>query len=740
MTRKFTKREILDVISKDENIDSGVTYILSKMNLHNDNVHPGGKKELKSLISSLRTRRNSKFQAAKRMKSRFEMKNAEWLDSEFVFDYRKIVIDDNNAKLEKLISPAGPGRPVIDFNNMSDRSKRRDASRISAELKHDPQRIMNACRYAANYSGNRELYAILGEAAASPAKIKKLIDTPQIALKPKTPTEALQFMLKNSMSKSSYMDMRLECKLSGADIWPTYNVVREAKLQCRPSKEDIVLSEKKADVSLQSLLEHTARRLIKLQYDVIIQNMQNTNVFVTEAVLMCSWGFDGSSGYSTYKQSYTSTNGNPNEDENLFVTVMIPLRLSTTNVILWNNRISQSASFCRPISLHFVRESRDVILQQKSNIEEQIRNLKVVEIKLDDVYCIRIHFSLFLTLIDGKVLNIITNTKSMQTCPICHATPKQFNDISNKHKQTGVFLPDPNSLQYGISPLHAWIRIFECVLHISYRLDIKAWQVRSNEQKAVFVKRKKVIQQILWENMGLIVDKPKIGGYGTTNDGNTARRAFENPTLFAQYLGLDCQLVCNLKTILVALSCHLPVDPVRFDKFCTVTAQIYVKQYSWFPMPSTLHKILMHGAEIINTSVLPVGMLGEEGSEARNKHYKNYRRFHSRQHSREVNLYDIFYRAMDTSDPIIATVKLNSQINKRKQLSISQDVRDLLHIPDVEVTPTSSSNNEENDSMNLPGLPITFQFLDDEVLSGDEEENTEFSGEYEESNTKEDSL
>lgn len=122
--------------------------------------------------------------------------------------------------------------------------------------------------------------------------------------------------------------------LSGADIWPTYNAVREAKSQCRPPKEDIVISEKKADVSLQSLLEHTAQRLIKLQHEVIIQNMQNTNVSVTEAVLICSWGFDGSSGYSACKQSYAFTNGNPNEDENLFVTSMIPLRLTTTNVIL----------------------------------------------------------------------------------------------------------------------------------------------------------------------------------------------------------------------------------------------------------------------------------------------------------------------------------------------------------------------------------------------------------------------
>jgi len=32
--------------------------------------------------------------------------------------------------------------------------------------------------------------------------------------------------------------------------------------------------------------------------------------------------------------------------------------------------------------------------------------------------------------------------------------------------------------KFGLSTLHAWIRFFECLLHISYRLDFKKWQVR----------------------------------------------------------------------------------------------------------------------------------------------------------------------------------------------------------------------------------------------------------------------
>lgn len=84
---------------------------------------------------------------------------------------------------------------------------------------------------------------------------------------------------------------------------------------------------------------------------------------------------------------------------------------------------------------------------------------------------------------------------------------------------------------YGISPLHAWIRFFEYCLHLSYRVDLKVWQIKGDKLKVAFHNRKKRIQAILWERLGLIVDRPKPGGSGTTNDGNTARRAFENPIL-----------------------------------------------------------------------------------------------------------------------------------------------------------------------------------------------------------------
>lgn len=49
--------------------------------------------------------------------------------------------------------------------------------------------------------------------------------------------------------------------------------------------------------------------------------------------------------------------------------------------------------------------------------------------------------------------------------------------------------------------------------------------------------------------MGLLVDMPKCG-FGTTNDGNTARRFFENPELSSNITGVDKQLIYKFGIIL----------------------------------------------------------------------------------------------------------------------------------------------------------------------------------------------
>ena len=43
--------------------------------------------------------------------------------------------------------------------------------------------------------------------------------------------------------------------------------------------------------------------------------------------------------------------------------------------------------------------------------------------------------------------------------------------------------------KYGLSTLHAWIRCFECIIHIAFRL--KNWQVRGESEKIVEATKEK---------------------------------------------------------------------------------------------------------------------------------------------------------------------------------------------------------------------------------------------------------
>lgn len=103
-------------------------------------------------------------------------------------------------------------------------------------------------------------------------------------------------------------------------------------------------------------------------------------------------------------------------------------------------------------------------------------------------------------------------------------------------------------------------------------------------------------------------------------------------------------------------------------------------------------------------------MIGEEASECRNKDYKKYRQYHSRKHNRIANLEDIFYRAMDSSDPIISTMSLEKRIQKRRKLP--QEVINLFKVNLFKI-PSNPNTEDEIFDEDISGLPDTFTFLND---------------------------
>ena len=140
----------------------------------------------------------------------------------------------------------------------------------------------------------------------------------------------------------------------------------------------------------------------------------------------------------------------------------------------------------------------------------------------------------------------------------------------------------------------------------------------------LFETRKALIQSAFERQTGLRIDYVKAG-VGNTNDGNTARRFFANPTLSAQLTGFDEEILKRLSVVLEVISSYKKVDSKAFHTYAMRTYELMVQKYGWYWVPAGVHRVLMHGARIIDLAPMALGMLSEEAQEARNKDYRYFR-------------------------------------------------------------------------------------------------------------------
>lgn len=168
--------------------------------------------------------------------------------------------------------------------------------------------------------------------------------------------------------------------------------------------------------------------------------------------------------------------------------------------MIWKNPAPSSPRFCRPIRLQFLHENVESTLNEKKYIEDQIASLLPFETVWDGKEII-IHYEMVFTMIDGKVCNSITSTTSSMRCYLCGATSQQFNNLDFVKNK----VIDVSNLRYGLSTLHAWIRCFEYLLHLGYKLESKKWQPRSTEDKNMCMIRKRTIQKGFKTQLGLLL-------------------------------------------------------------------------------------------------------------------------------------------------------------------------------------------------------------------------------------------
>jgi len=658
--------------------------------------------DLKSALSKLFYKMRTKWHYVHRIEEKFFAKYNEWLNASVAF-----LVPAVTPAVNKNIQQNKVGRPSSKFTSSSERTKRRKTEEIRS--KFTLETLSYATQMSLRASGNLDASKVVKDVTStSPSRATKYRKAMKSTSETRLSGEAaLLLLIEQKLSKSQYTGLRAMSLENNCNLYPPYKTILQTKRECYPLSMDITITEYSAEVKLQALLDHTVERILLVQNDVI-KNLAPENL--SRITLICKWGCDGSSGQSVYKQAFTDET---KSDSDIFLTSIVPLQLISVNhknekeIIVWKNPRPSSPRFCRPIRLQFLHENTQATKNEINYIEEQIKTLVPFK-KIIDGKEISIRYNLALTMINGKVCNAVSSTLSAQRCYLCGATSKQFNQIDEIIKKE----LNENYLRFGLSTLHAWIRFFECCLHLSYKLDIKKWQTRNKEEKQMIENRKAMIQKGFRLQLGLIVDRPKPG-FGSTNDGNTARRFFENAIISASITGVDENLINRFYVILQVISCGHDIDLLKFEEYAVATARKFVELYPWYYMPTSVHKLLIHGQKIIASALLPIGQMSEDAQEAMNKYIKRFREDFSRKCSRVKTMEDVFLRLMITSDPYISSLR---KLPQKKLKTLSPDALKLLIPPKIQAAEhtetqlrpedssfpeTSEDDDEESDDENL---------------------------------------
>ncbi|XP_067637052.1 uncharacterized protein [Eurosta solidaginis] len=322
------------------------------------------------------------------------------------------------------------------------------------------------------------------------------------------------------------------------------------------------MTEVSAEIELQNLMEHTSTRLLQSFTEGKLKSLPK------ELALIAKWGCDGSSVQSAYKQRI-NVDDETITDSNMFMAYIVPLRIKDEASEYWKNL--RPSSTCRPILFKYEKESSELIKATVSDIKNQIAKLEPTIIEIEEGNVIKIKHDFLLTMVDGKVLNLITNTTSTMKYPICKSQ-KDFENLDDS-------ITDELYYEYGISPLHARIRCMEFVLKLAYTLPQQGEVFDDNTTcKEKQNRRRKIIQDAFYKEISLRVDCPKYG-YGNTNDGNSSRRFYENDEVTARITGVDRDIVKRLGVIINILNCHEQVIGPKFGEYVSKTTEMLHQKY-----------------------------------------------------------------------------------------------------------------------------------------------------------------
>lgn len=196
---------------------------------------------------------------------------------------------------------AGPGRPPKDFQDCSIRTKRRKVESLTDNF--TCAELSTAHRISLYRNGRRDAATLVDEISSNLKAIgtlKEVLDkgNKKIYL----PAEqGLATLVAGHLSRSRYNSIRQVTSNRGSPSLPPWGHIEAAKTQCYP--EGITVDSTRAEVSLQSLVDHTVKRLTAVHEERITEVLKDAKPGARVQMKMrMKAGMDGCSGLSKFNQ------------------------------------------------------------------------------------------------------------------------------------------------------------------------------------------------------------------------------------------------------------------------------------------------------------------------------------------------------------------------------------------------------------------------------------------------------
>lgn len=199
----------------------------------------------------------SKWAKENRTKKTFLQKHSKWLSQNIDFSEYHLDVRPTTSNNKR-------GRPSKRFSDSSDKTQVRKVRELTQDI--DPNYLMKATELLLISEGKRDTAKIVHELVhASPSRgtcMKKAILSVK---KPKriSADKALAAMIDGDQSSHQYQSLREHFYSFVPGGIPHYNTIKKTKQLCYPDK--ITVTEEFADIHLQSLMDHTVKRLCAAQ-------------------------------------------------------------------------------------------------------------------------------------------------------------------------------------------------------------------------------------------------------------------------------------------------------------------------------------------------------------------------------------------------------------------------------------------------------------------------------------------